>query len=68
MLGLDLTGVNPLNIPFHFKNCGKVSFSYINFDEQFAGGQILKLEMETVNSVLMEGMDVTDALQVGGNL
>ena len=68
MLGLDLTGVNPLSIPFQFKNCGKISFSYINFDEQFAGGQILTLDMDTVTSVVMEGLDVTDALQVGVTL
>ena len=64
MLGLDLTGVNPLDIPISFKNCGKVSFSYINFDQQFSGGQILKLEIDTVTSLALEGLDVTDALQV----
>ena len=64
MVGLDLTGVNPKDIPFHFKNCGRVSFSFINFDRQFAGGQLLRFIMETVNSVILEGLDVTDALQV----
>ena len=32
LVGLDLTGVNPTQIPIKFKNCGKVSFSFINFD------------------------------------
>lgn len=67
MLGLDLTGVNPLDIPISFKNCGKVSFSYINFDQQFSGGQILKLEIDTVTSLALEGLDVTDALQISAD-
>ena len=65
MVGLDLTGVNPMEIPIKFKNCGKISFSYINFDQQFSGGQLLELVMETVSSVKLEGLDVKDALQVG---
>ena len=64
MIGLDLSGVNPKNIPINFKNCGKISFSYINFDRQFSGGQLLKFNMETVNSVKMEDLNVRDALQV----
>ena len=64
MVGLDLTGVNPMEIPIKFKNCGKISFSYINFDQQFSGGQLLELVMETVSSVKLEGLDVKDALQV----
>ena len=64
MLALDLTGVNPTNIPVNFKNCGKISFSHIKFDRQFSGGQLLKFNMETVNSVKMEDLDVRDALQV----
>ena len=64
MIGLDLSGVNPKNIPVNFKNCGKISFSYINFDRQFSGGQLLKFNMETVNSVKMEDLNVRDALQV----
>ena len=64
MIGLDLTGVNPKSIPIKFKNCGKISFSYINFDRQFSGGQLLKFNMESVNSVKMEDLDVRDALQV----
>ena len=65
MVGLDLTGVNPMEIPIKFKNCGKISFRYINFDQQFSGGQLLELVMETVSSVKLEGLDVKDALQVG---
>ena len=65
MMSLDLTGVNPMEIPVKFKNCGKISFSYINFDQQFSGGQLLELVMETVSSVRLEGLDVKDALQVG---
>ena len=64
MVGLDLTGVNPMDIPIKFKNCGKISFSYINFDKQFAGGQLLELIMERVSTVKLEGLDVKDALQV----
>merc|ERR1711953_1049373 len=67
MIGLDLTGVNPKSIPIKFKNCGKISFSYINFDRQFSGGQLLKFNMETVNSVKMEDLDVRDALQIKTN-
>ena len=65
MVGLDLTGVNPMDIPIKFKNCGKISFRYINFDQQFSEGQLLKLIMERVSSVKLEGLDVKDALQVG---
>ena len=64
MVGLDLTAVNPLDLPIRFKNCGTVSFSYIKFDEQFSGGQKLSLGMENVNSVRLEDMDVKDAIQV----
>ena len=64
LLGLDLTGLNPKSIPINFKNCGKISFSYITFDRQFSGGQLLKFNMETVNSVKMEDLYVSDALQV----
>ena len=64
MVGLDLTGVNPKDIPVKFKNCGSVSFSYINFDRQFSGGQLLRFNMETVNKVKLEGLEVKDALQV----
>ena len=64
MMALDLTGVNPTNIPVSFKNCGKISFSSIKFDRQFTGGQLLKFNMESVNSVKMENLDVRDALQV----
>jgi len=67
MIGLDLTGVNPKNIPVNFKNCGKISFSYIKFDRQFSGGQLLKFNMETVNSVKMEDLNVRDALQIKTN-
>ena len=63
-MALDLTGVNPTNIPVNFKNCGKISFSSIKFDRQFTGGQLLKFNMESVNSVKMENLDVRDALQV----
>ena len=64
MVGLDLTAVNPLDLPIRFKNCGTVSFSYIKFDQQFSGGQKLSLGMENVNSVRLEDMDVKDAIQV----
>merc|ERR1712109_194679 len=64
MMALDLTGVNPTNIPVNFKNCGKISFSSIKFDRQFTGGQLLKFNMESVNSVKMENLDVRDALQI----
>ena len=64
MMALDLTGVNPTNIPVNFQNCGKISFSSIKFDRQFTGGQLLKFNMESVNSVKMENLDVRDALQV----
>ena len=64
MVGLDLTAVNPLDLPIRFKNCGTVSFSYIKFDKQFSGGQKLSLGMENVNSVRLEDMDVKDAIQV----
>ena len=64
MMALDLTGVNPTDIPVNFKNCGKISFSSIKFDRQFTGGQLLKFNMESVNSVKMENLDVRDALQV----
>jgi len=67
MVGLDLTGVNPMEIPIKFKNCGKISFSYINFDQQFSGGQLLELVMETVSSVRLEGLEVKDALQIKTN-
>jgi len=67
MVGLDLTGVNPMEIPIKFKNCGKISFSYINFDPQFSGGQLLKLVMETISSVRLEGLEVKDALQIKTN-
>ena len=68
MVGLDLTAVNPLDLPIRFKNCGTVSFSYIKFDEQFSGGQKLSLGMENVNSVRLEDMDVKDAIQVKTSL
>ena len=68
MVGLDLTGVNPKDIPVKFKNCGSVSFSYINFDRQFSGGQLLRFNMETVNKVKLEGLDVKDALQVSNKI
>ena len=64
LIGLDLTGLNPKSIPINFKNCGQISFSYITFDRQFSGGQLLKFNMETVNSVKMENLYVSDALQV----
>merc|ERR1712038_1199873 len=67
MMALDLTGVNPTNIPVNFKNCGKISFSSIKFDRQFTGGQLLKFNMESVNSVKMENLDVRDALQIKTN-
>merc|ERR1719412_3086664 len=67
MVGLDLTAVNPLDLPIRFKNCGTVSFSYIKFDNQFSGGQKLSLGMENVNSVRLEDMDVKDAIQIKTN-
>lgn len=67
LVGLDLTGVNPTQIPIKFKNCGKVSFSFINFDRQFTGGQMIKFHLETVNSVKMEGLEVKDAMQIKTN-
>jgi len=67
LIGLDLTGLNPKSIPINFKNCGQISFSYITFDRQFSGGQLLKFNMETVNSVKMENLYVSDALQIRTN-
>jgi hypothetical protein len=65
LIGLDLTGVNPTKIPFKFKNCGRVSIDSIHFDPRFAGSQLLSIDFETVNSVMMEGLAVEEAVQVG---
>ena len=64
LIGLDLTGVNPTKIPFKFKNCGRVSFDFINFDPRFSGSQLLSIDFETVNSVIIEGLAVEEAVQV----
>jgi hypothetical protein len=64
LIGLDLTGVNPTKIPFKFKNCGRVSFDSIHFDQRFAGSQLLSFEFERVNSVMLEGLTIQEAVQV----
>ena len=64
LLELDLTGVNPTHIPFKFKNCGRIGFDSITFDPRFAGSQLVSLEFETVNSVVLEGVEIQEAVQV----
>ena len=64
LIGLDLTGVNPTEIHFKFKNCGRVSFDSINFDPRFAGSQLISIDFERVNSVMIEGLTVEEAVQV----
>jgi len=64
LIELDLTGVNPTKIPFKFKNCGQISFDSIKFDPRFAGSQLLGMDFETVNSVMLEGVTVEEAVQI----
>ena len=64
LIELDLTGVNPTQIPFKFKNCGRISFESIKFDPRFTGSQLLGMDFETVNSVMLEGVTVEEAVQV----
>jgi len=64
LIELDLTGVNPTEIPFKFKNCGRVSFDSINFDARFAGSQLLKIDLDTVNSAKLQGLAVEEAVQI----
>ena len=64
LLGLDLTGVNPTKIPFKLKNCGRVSFDSITFDSRFVGSQLLSIDFERVNSVMLGGVNIEEAVQV----
>jgi len=64
LLELDLTGVNPTHIPLKFKNCGRIGFDSITFDPRFAGSQLVSLEFETVNSVVLEGVEIQEAVQI----
>jgi len=64
ILELDLTGVNPTHIPFKFKNIGRIGFDSVKFDPRFTGSQLVSLEFETVNSVVLEGVDIQEAVQI----
>ena len=64
MLKLDLTGVNPKDIPFNIRNSGQISLSAITFEQQFSGSQILTFNLHTVTSFRLEDLTVTEAIQV----
>jgi len=64
ILQLDLTGVNPTHIPFKFKNIGRIALDSVKFDPRFTGSQLISLEFETVNSVVLEGVDIQEAVQI----
>ena len=64
LIGLDLTSLNPTQVPISFVHSAKITVDYIRFDKTFAGNQKLVTKFRNVEHVAFQGLHVDEAIEV----
>lgn len=64
VLSLNLTQINPTNIPIKIKNGGSLKIEQVIFDPAFSGHQKLALQLKTVTNFIMEDVEIDEAIQI----
>ena len=64
LIGLDLSGLNPTEVPFTFVHSSKITLDFIKFDKTFAGNQKLVTQFRNVETVGFQGLHVDEAIEV----
>ena len=64
LIGLDLTSLNPTQVPITFVHSAKITVDYIRFDKTFAGNQKLVTKFRNVEHVAFQGLHVDEAIEV----